>query len=662
MPAATGRGVELPARRHYTTTQARSPNEHALEVSNRELRDARATRATMDITSFVVQGRDQALLYGDYSTYHSALSKRLLNARKKLAIATKNRGKFHKKDKITAEDVASSHEHVHLVLLTSERAFAQAMSIKAAHTADQKGLSSRTRSHIVSRLDKAARAAQDLVDALSQQAVSGASDGDVIEAKAYAALIRGAMQFEKHTWEPCLQSYAIARIIYSALATTGKGDLFKDLLSETIDPSIRYAAYQLKTPRTVPIPAIARKAFPRSDAELVREVDEIDSSILAEADAATKTGITAESAPRTLTWRSREVQIEDAQISLAWASVEGAKSRLAAAVEASKDKEPYEVAAVYDEILTATQDAVDATKQAIDELKAEGVAQSDPRMQRLQITRTAVNYEMISWRIGRNRVLTGRQDGAPEEYGSLRRKKKSKAAADAGKKERELPTRKKLVKLKEKLALYDGTLQNLKSINELPGVAADEGLATKLDAVEKYFESLKCLSIARSHAIIRNVANALALINRAAELCQESASKVPKTSDSTSSSPLNVEVTSESVSALANLLNGELQRHRAIVHIDNLRKTESDEAGKGPRIPLLERLQDYPSDGVDLSNLVEFPPKLALVPMKPIFLDVAWNYIDYPGKTAAAATPAAAPEPAKEPAPQPKRGWFGFGR
>jgi len=377
------------------------------------------------------------------------------------------------------------------VLLTSERAFAQAMSIKAAHTADQKGLSSRTRSHIVSRLDKAARAAQDLVDALSQQAVSGASDGDVIEAKAYAALIRGAMQFEKHTWEPCLQSYAIARIIYSALATTGKGDLFKDLLSETIDPSIRYAAYQLKTPRTVPIPAIARKAFPRSDAELVREVDEIDSSILAEADAATKTGITAESAPRTLSWRSREVQIEDAQISLAWASVEGAKSRLAAAVEASKDKEPYEVAAVYDEILTATQDAVDATKQAIDELKAEGVAQSDPRMQRLQITRTAVNYEMISWRIGRNRVLTGRQDGAPEEYGSLRRKKKSKAAADAGKKERELPTRKKLVKLKEKLALYDGTLQNLKSINELPGVAADEGLATKLDAVEKYFESLK---------------------------------------------------------------------------------------------------------------------------------------------------------------------------
>lgn len=366
------------------------------------------------------------------------------------------------------------------------------MSIKSAHTTGQKGIAGRTRSHIVSRLGKAAQTAQDLADVLSETGASGASSNDVLEAKAYAALIRGAMQFEKHSWEPCLQSYAITRVIYSALATAGKGDLFKDLLSETIDPSIRYAAYQLKTPRTVPIPTVARKAFPRTDGALVREINKIDPTILAEGDMASEAGASAaENAPRTLTWRSREVQIEDAQISLAWASVDGAKSRLAGTLAGSEDREPYEVAAAYDEILTATQDAVDATKQAIDELKGEGVAQSDPRMQRLQITRTAVNYEMISWRIGRNRVLTGRQDGAPEEYGSLRRKKKAKPASTAAMKERELPTSRKLAKLKEKLALYDGTLQNLQSIKELPGVAADEGLATKLDAFQAYFESLK---------------------------------------------------------------------------------------------------------------------------------------------------------------------------
>lgn len=65
----------------------------------------------MDITSFVVQGRDQALLYGDYSTYHRQLAKRLLNSRKKLGIATRNRGKFQKRDKITAQEVGGNNEY-----------------------------------------------------------------------------------------------------------------------------------------------------------------------------------------------------------------------------------------------------------------------------------------------------------------------------------------------------------------------------------------------------------------------------------------------------------------------------------------------------------------------------------------------------------------------
>lgn len=64
----------------------------------------------MDITSYVVQGRDQALLYGDYSTYHGQLAKRLVSSRKKLGIVTKNRGKFHKKEDVTAEDISSNNE------------------------------------------------------------------------------------------------------------------------------------------------------------------------------------------------------------------------------------------------------------------------------------------------------------------------------------------------------------------------------------------------------------------------------------------------------------------------------------------------------------------------------------------------------------------------
>ncbi|KAL4722784.1 signal recognition particle subunit srp68 [Fusarium chlamydosporum] len=619
----------------------------------------------MDITKFVVQGRDQALLYGDYSTYHKSCTKRLLSCRKKLGIATRNRGKFRDHEKVTAEKIAQNHEYVHLLLLTSERAWAQTMQMKSGHASDTKGITGRTRSHIASRLIKATRAADELVEALSQTDVSGASQTDLLEANAYSSLIRGTANFEKQSWEASLQNYAAARVIYSALATATTGDLYKDLLTETIDPSIRYAAYQLKTPRTVPIPIIARKAFPQSDANLVKQINDIDPTILKSEEAEAKDGIaSAEGAPKTLTWRSREVNIEDAQIAMAWGAVLAAKERLAADLAEPKGRGPYELAGAYDEILMLSQDAVDATKQAIDEMRAEGVEQGDARMQSLQITRTAVNFETISWRIGRSRVLTGEHDGALDQYGSSRRGK-SKAAQETVR-EKDIPTGKKLAKLKEKVALYDGILQNIESITELPGVANDQGLAEQIAAYVKYFEALKALAIARSHATSGNPANALTLINHADGLVEESQSNIPASDGSSNGTPLSLTVSAEDVEYLQNLLNGELQRHRAIVHVDTLRKNHELSASDAVKRPLIETQDHYPTGGVNLDHIVEFPPKLAAIPVKPIFLDVAWNYIDYAGKPAQqepAPAKAEAPKTAESPAPQQaKRGWFGFGR
>ncbi|KAM0249381.1 hypothetical protein ACHAQJ_009056 [Trichoderma viride] len=620
----------------------------------------------MDITSFIIQGRDKALLYGDYSTYHGQLSKRLLNSRRKLGTVTKNRGKFRKAEQVTAEDVQTNNEHVYTLLLTSERAWAQAMSIKAAHSVDQRGVVGRARSHIVSRLEKAARNAEQVVRILSQTDITGATTTDVLEAQGYASLIRGAMQFEKNSWEACLRSYATTYVIYNALATASKSDLFKDLLSETVEPSIRFAAYQLKTPRTVSVATLAKNAFPRSDDTLVQEINRIDATILGEALPESKDSIAgSEAAPQTLTWRRHQVQIEDGQIATSWSTVVDSKERLSQAVAKSQDKGPHEVAAAYDEILIATQDAVDATKQAIDDIKADGVSQSDPRMQRLQITRTAVNYEMISWRVGRNRVLTGPHDGATEEYGSLRRRKKKDATSAEAKKERELPSGKKLAKLKEKGALYDGILQNLESIKELPGVAADEELAARIEAYEEYFIALKHLAVARSHAIIGNSANALALISRALGFSFKAVAKLPRTESPSDELPLSLDIAPDSVKFLEQVIDGELQRHRAIVHIDNLRKKQAQSDEYQSHIPLVERLHEYPIGGADLDDVVEFPPKETVIPVKPIFLDVAWNYIDYPGKELQAGNnqaDAATEAEAEKPAQQPKRSWFGFGR
>ncbi|KAL1842179.1 hypothetical protein VTJ49DRAFT_5866 [Mycothermus thermophilus] len=628
----------------------------------------------MDITKTVVSLREKALLYGDYSTYRSQLSGKLLKSRKKLNIATKNRGKFSQKGDVTPERIAENREYVYLQLLTSERAWAHAMAMKASHAAGTKGMTSKTRSHIVSRLEKAARVAEKLAEVLASDQ-SGASPADVLDARAYAALLKGAALFERQSWEPSLRSYAICRIIYSALATSAKGDVFRDLLSETIDPSIRYAAYQAKIPRTQPVPAIARKAFDHADPALADQVKALNPAALEDGgpDAAKGT-------PATLTWRGREVKIEDASIAVAWAAVSTARSKLAEKLASTGALHPKDMAAAYDDILTASQDAADATKQAIDELRAEGVTQGDARMQSLQITRTAVSYEMISWRIGRNRVLVGDNDGAKLEFASTSRRKK-KSEEQEGDRRKDEARGRQIARLKEKVVLYDGVLQSLESIKELPGIANDEELSRRLDGTSQYFTALKSLAIARSHAIAGNPVNALALIKHALDLTQAAIPSLSSSPDTTDS-PRNIQVTPRDTTFLRDTLTGELHRARALVEIFNAttqhpqQQQDQDQGPKPP--PLSARLSDYPASGtVDLRNIVTYPPRLEPFPVKPLFLDTAWNYISYPppagrpaaeGRTASPAPAAAAvkeevkaevKEEEKKPA---RKGWFGFGR
>lgn len=250
----------------------------------------------MDITQFVAGYREAAFLVGDYSSYRAQLTRRLRTVQKKLGRATPKNNKYAAKAPVAPADIAANVEFLHLLLLTSERAWAHAMAMKAAHSEDNadKNITGPTRQHIVSRLHKAAQHARDIVALLSDTAASGATATDLLEAKAYAYALAGAEDFEKQAegvkpsnaspqrWSSCLNNFAAARIIYSALLKATKKDLFKEVLAGTIDPSIRYAAYQSRIPRTVGVPAVAKKYFPESEDGLVAAVKQLDPTALDE--------------------------------------------------------------------------------------------------------------------------------------------------------------------------------------------------------------------------------------------------------------------------------------------------------------------------------------------------------------------------------------------
>lgn len=171
--------------------------------------------------------------------------------------------------------------------------------------------------------------------------------------------------------------------------------------------------------------------------------------------------------------------------------------------------------------------------------------------------------------------------------------------------------------------------------------------------------------MARSHSLTHNPANALALIKHADDECSQAVPVFSQKKGNGDSPLRNIEVSSADVHFLCDLLKGELQRSRALVEVARLRKLAEKGTSKGSGIPLVERLGEYPAEGVDLDNIVVYPPKVEVIPVKPLFLDVAWNYIQYPDQQSKAegkSQEKSADKPSDADQKPLKRGWFGFGR
>jgi len=130
-----------------------------------------------------------------------------------------------------------------------------------------------------------------------------------------------------------------------------------------------------------------------------------------------------------------------------------------------------------------------------------------------------------------------------------------------------------------------------------------------------------------------------------------------------SSGTKQLDISSSLMQSLHTRLQDLINHYRALVEMHNL-STNSRIAAEKHMIsasPIIERLNEYPLNGVDLKNLVTYPPKVQPVPVKPLFLDVAWNYIDYPGQSSALANDESGGVTESAPTEEKKRGWFGWG-
>ena len=185
-------------------------------------------------------------------------------------------------------------------------------------------------------------------------------------------------------------------------------------------------------------------------------------------------------------------------------------------------------------------------------------------------------------------------------------------------------------------------------------MAADEDFGTELLAKRAFFSALRyvnllkrkikpliiantnsihrCSTIAASHTAT-NTRNALALYNRALEYINKSLNSLPAP---TSSAPARSHIQTLSIDsnealALKATLEGSVTRYRALIQLQDYAAKTLNAKSPIAAPPVIDNLGRY-SEKVDFGRLVPLPPKVDAVPLKPIFFDVAWNFVAYPGE------------------------------
>jgi signal recognition particle subunit SRP68 len=211
-------------------------------------------------------------------------------------------------------------------------------------------------------------------------------------------------------------------------------------------------------------------------------------------------------------------------------------------------------------------------------------------------------------------------------------------------------------------------LQSIDSIKELRGAVRDAGFIAELDGQRAYFQALKCLNLSHAHAFLSAPKQALTLSNRALSLSSQAVA-APKSPSSTSGDAPKLAVTEQQAEELKKTVENLTSHYHGLVALSQLSGNPdvTAKAQMGNVAPVVERLNEYPVSGtVDLKNLVTWPPKLKPVPVKPLFFDVAFNYIDYPGRARVSAESEGekteVDERKTEGQKPAKKGWFGFGR
>lgn len=199
------------------------------------------------------QQQKHGLRHADYQRYRGYCSRRLRRIRKAVGLVQGEKRKFNKKE--VNEELLKEDKHLHIPLVTAERAWAYYMQLKFESNTDP-----RKKFHMINRLRKARKYAEQL------EAVCAASDKvdarTKLETQAYSCWLGGTLCFETGKWAEAQSLLTKAKTIYESLSQAvgeEEGALFRQKMDE-ITPSLRYCSYNIGDASRADLIALRGKA------------------------------------------------------------------------------------------------------------------------------------------------------------------------------------------------------------------------------------------------------------------------------------------------------------------------------------------------------------------------------------------------------------------
>ena len=307
------------------------------EEAPEEVEEVESKQICLKVFSLIKDAQQKhGLRHSDYQRYRGYCSRRLRRIRKAVGLVQGEKRKFNKKE--VTEEILKEEKHLHVPLVTAERAWAYYMQLKFESNSDP-----RKKFHMINRLRKARKYAEQL------EVVSAACEKvdarTKLETKAYSSWLAGILCFETAKWAEAQTLLSQARDILESLSQAvgeEEGAIFRQKMDE-ITPSLRYCSYNIGDASRADLIALRGKAGGGQDVQvLINQTREQQAATLQDVE-----------------WRGRKMAVKHEKVRMFLLSQQESDQELA------KADQPEDKIEIYESLLLDCKDALQVLRDEL---------------------------------------------------------------------------------------------------------------------------------------------------------------------------------------------------------------------------------------------------------------------------------------------------------